>query len=242
MDDFIIDQTNLMRKIRLSYESFKSLGEGATLGVLESRLELLEKNWNKFEGNHREMLSIKLPEDSLRPYFADNLYDISETIFGDVRGQYWEHRNAFDQQDAASQASLISQAPAVVSRKLPVIPIPRFNGEPTAWIAYRDMFTAIVVNSQLSNVEKLMHLRDSLSGDPLFLVKNVSVTDQNFDIAWKKVKNHYNNNRRIIYSHVSTLLDIPSMKSGSAAELKSLFNSTVDAVESLRSLNAPVDH
>ena len=32
------------------------------------------------------------------------------------------------------------------------------------------------------------------------------------------------------------------MKSGCTADLKSLFNSTVDAVESLRSLNAPVDH
>ena len=59
----MIDQTNLMRKMRLSYESFKSLGEGATLGVLESRLELLERNWNKFEGIHREMLSVKVPDD-----------------------------------------------------------------------------------------------------------------------------------------------------------------------------------
>ena len=142
-----------------------------------------------------------MPEDSLHPYFVDNLYDISETDFGDVREQYWEHRNALNQQDVASQVSLITQAPAAVSRKLPIIPIPKYNSEPTLRIEYRDMFTAIVVNSQLYDVEKLMHLRYSLSGDPLFLIKNISVTDQNYYIAWTKVRNHYSNNRRIIYSH-----------------------------------------
>ena len=92
-------------------------------------------------------------------------------------------KNALNQQYVASQVSLISQAPAAVSGKLPIIPIPKFNGEPTLWIAYRDMFTVIVVNSQLSDEEKLMHLRDSFSGGPIFLIKNISVTDQNFNIA-----------------------------------------------------------
>ena len=101
------------------------------------------------------------------------------------------------------------------------------------------MFTAIVVNSQLSDIEKLMHLRDSLSGDPLFLIKNLLITEQNFDIAWTKVRTHYNNNRKIIYSYVNTLLNIPTMKSGPAAVLKLLFSSTVDAVESLKSLKSP---
>ena len=103
------------------------------------------------------------------------------------------------------------------------------------------MFTAIVVNSSLSIVEKLMHRRDSLSGDPLFLIRNWSVTDQNFDIAWTKIKQHYNKNRRIVYSHVSILLDIPPTKSGTSVELKGLFNATVDAVEILKSLDTPVD-
>ena len=59
MDDLIIDQTNLMRKIRNSYESFGTLGDGATSGVLESLLDALEKHWEKFEANYIEMLSIK---------------------------------------------------------------------------------------------------------------------------------------------------------------------------------------
>ena len=119
--------------------------------------------------------------------------------------------------------------------------MPRFDSDLSSWISYRDMFTAIIVNSCLSDVEKLMHLRDSVSGDPLFLIRNLSITEQNFDVAWTKLKLHYNNNRRIVYSHVSTLLDIQSMKSGTAYELKKLFNALVDAVESLKYLDSPVN-
>lgn len=87
-----------------------------------------------------------------------------------------------------------------------------------------------------------MHLRDSLSGDHLFLIKNLPITEQNFKVTWKKIQTHYENSRRIIYSHVSTLLNIRSMKPGTSNELILLFNSTVDAAESLKSLDSPVQH
>ena len=82
-----------MRKIRLSYKSFKTLGEGITLGILESRLAALEKNGEKFEENDREMQSIKEPDDSQREYFTKNLFEMAENAFIDVRGQYWENRS-----------------------------------------------------------------------------------------------------------------------------------------------------
>ena len=52
-----------MRKIRNSYESFRSLGERATLGILKSRLSAMESNWQKFEDNGRQMQAIKKPDD-----------------------------------------------------------------------------------------------------------------------------------------------------------------------------------
>ena len=118
-----------MRKIRNSYESFRSLGEGTTLGILESRLSAMESNWQKFEDNDKQMQAIKKPDDSLREYYIKNFYDLAEDAFIDIRGQYWEHRFMMSQQAEGSQASSISQAPAAISRKLPVIPIPKFNGE-----------------------------------------------------------------------------------------------------------------
>ena len=88
MDDYIITQTNLMRKIRNSYGSFKSLGDGATLGIWESRLNAMENNWQKFEDNDKQMHTIMQPEDELREYFANNFYDLTENAFIDIRGQY----------------------------------------------------------------------------------------------------------------------------------------------------------
>ena len=88
MNDLIIDQTNLMRKIRNSYESFGTLGDGATSGVLESRLATFENHWEKVEANSTEMLSIKEPIDYAREYFVKNLYDLAEGAFIEIRDQY----------------------------------------------------------------------------------------------------------------------------------------------------------
>ena len=63
MDDYIINQTNLMRKIRNSYDSFKSLGDGATLGILESLVSAMESNWQKFKDTVKQMRTIKRPDD-----------------------------------------------------------------------------------------------------------------------------------------------------------------------------------
>ena len=77
---------------------------------------------------------------------------MAESVFIDVGGQYWEHRILLNQKVDESQVSSISLDHADVSRKLPIIPVPRFNGEPSSWIAYRAMSTAIVINSQLTGI------------------------------------------------------------------------------------------
>ena len=80
MDDFILYQTNLMRKIRLSYESFKTLGEGAPLDIFKSCSAALKKNWEKFEKNDEELQSIKQPDASRREYFISNLFEWQKTL------------------------------------------------------------------------------------------------------------------------------------------------------------------
>ena len=242
MDDLILDQTNIARKIKASYNSFKDLGDGATLGILGSRLTVLNDNWQKFENNHKEMLATKTKNDLTREYFANNFFDVIETAYADARGHFWDHKTLLEHGEDETNSHVSNQtAIPILSRKLPTIPVPKFNGEASEWMSSRDMFTAIVVHSQLNDVEKLIHLRDSLSGDSLFLIKNLSISEQNFNVAWNKLLTHYNNNRRIIYGHVTALLNIPCMKAGTAKDLRALFNSTIDVVESLKSLGSPVD-
>ena len=90
------------------------MGEGATIGILESRLSALENNWQKFEDNDKQMHTIMQLNDELRIYYVNNFYDLIENAFIDIRGQYWEHRSMMNQEVAGSRVSSISQTPAAV--------------------------------------------------------------------------------------------------------------------------------
>ena len=70
--------------------------------------------------------------------------------------------------------------------------------------------------------------------------KTIQVLDHNFEIAWKKLDDHYTNKRRLISMYVSHLLGIPSVTSESPSELKSLLNGTVNILSALEQLKRPV--
>jgi len=82
-----------------------------------------------------------------------------------------------------------------------------------------------------------MHfLSSSLTGRALDAIKNVPITADNFDIAWKALVSRYENKRRLIEVHVSSLLNLSSVSRESALELNELRDRATRAIASLRSL------
>ena len=68
-------------------------------------------------------------------------------------------------------------------RKTPIIAVPKFNGNPADSISYLNLFKTMIIDLPISNVKKLAHLKSSLSEDPLFLIKDFSISEDNFDAA-----------------------------------------------------------
>ena len=125
-------------------------------------------------------------------------------------------------------------------RKLPAISIPTFSGVFSDWLEFKDLFSAIVVkDTRISSVEKLQHLKTHVQGEAAELLKTVKVTDANFEVAWKLLEDHYSNTRRLVSAFTQDLLNVPSVKSESAAELKVLLNSTINSLSALTQLNRP---
>lgn len=52
--------------------------------------------------------------------------------------------------------------------RLPRIDIPKFNGTPSDWLSFKDLFSSLILaNPTLSSVEKLQYLKTSLVGQLL---------------------------------------------------------------------------
>ena len=80
-----------------------------------------------------------------------------------------------------------------------------FTGLYTDWICYRNLFQALVLNRDppLPKAAQLYFLQTRVKGEANTLVKSIQLSDANFDVAWKKLLDRYENSRHIIDSYLT---------------------------------------
>ncbi|XP_065087242.1 uncharacterized protein LOC135708976 [Ochlerotatus camptorhynchus] len=107
--------------------------------------------------------------------------------------------------------------------RLPDVKLPVFSGQLDSWLNFHDLFVSLVHSShELSNIQKFYYLRSSLSGDALKLIQTITISADNYQVAWKLLTEHYQNSARLKQSYVDSLFEFPSLKRESATELHSL--------------------
>ncbi|GFY49315.1 DUF1758 domain-containing protein [Trichonephila inaurata madagascariensis] len=90
----------------------------------------------------------------------------------------------FEVKNQSLSQSLVSARSAEV--KLPTLSIHIFSGVTEEWIAFSDRFEAVVSNNKnLTGAQQLQYLKDSLKSDALKIVNSLSITNDNFEVAWK---------------------------------------------------------
>lgn len=104
--------------------------------------------------------------------------------------------------------------------KLPRIEIPKFNGDPSKWLNYRDLFASLVLSSGLSLVEKLQYLKTSLTGTAAHLIQNTTLTAENFHKAWESLLSFYDNPRLQVNTALHSLFNLKPMTRDSSSELE----------------------
>ncbi|XP_078051739.1 uncharacterized protein LOC144477881, partial [Augochlora pura] len=100
---------------------------------------------------------------------------------------------------SASPEPINSPSPSstyAVSVNLPKIDLPRFDGQIETWVTFKDAFhTLIHTQPGLSNIQKLQYLRASLSGRAAAAIQSFSITESNYEAAWKHLSEIYDNKR-----------------------------------------------
>ena len=253
--DAVLRQTNLYDKFKKIFSNFEK-NSNITIGSIQAKLLQLDNYFSDYKKNDIEIKNYKADANKDHPYFSLDEYslDAVEDLYYNLMGQFLElkdeiSRNAslnssqLNDNSHDSNATSNSRTVVISNRRLPPIPIPNFNGDFKEWVPFRDLFQEVVVKSNYSSAEKLTFLKNSLKNEPLLMIKNLSVTEGQFETEiWQKLLNRYNNDKIIIYSHVNNLLNLKPMTIESDAQLRKLINETISSVESLRMLDAPVAH
>lgn len=143
---------------------------------------------------------------------------------------------AANTEPAANQSSSLRQSMGRVESdrkvKRPEIQIPTFEGDYRKWGDFRNVFESIVVNVEaLTNVEKMVYLKQACKKNAADVIKKYEITDKNFQKAWEKLTKRYENRRATINTHLQSLTQLPTAKNEGG--LQKLLDSATDAIESL---------
>ena len=249
MTSIILQQVKLISRIKNAYSKFESESDNVCVSSCRVRMETLKNNWVKFET--QDALLYDHPDYSKlaaeQPYFKDGLFDDTESVYLKNLGLfqlYLDSHPHISLNSTAIDNNLLNfrNTNNEDSERLPRINLPEFSGEYKDWESFRDVFQSSVIDKHnVPDVTKLRHLRTCLKGDAEDLVKSYPITSENFPIIWKKLVDKYENKKRLVNSHMSSIFSIKPMAKSSSAELKRVLVSLNTPLSALKVLKRPVD-
>ncbi|XP_071582567.1 uncharacterized protein [Temnothorax nylanderi] len=125
--------------------------------------------------------------------------------------------------------------------RLPRIEIPKFDGTPSEWLNYKDLFASLVLKQKnLSSVEKLQYLKTSLIDSAAHYIKNTSLTEENFTKTWEALLTRYDNPRLQLNTALRSLVRLKPMTKEVASELELIHTTVIQIHRTLETLQRPM--
>ncbi|KAJ3659063.1 hypothetical protein Zmor_010772 [Zophobas morio] len=110
--------------------------------------------------------------------------------------------------------------------RLPKISLRNFDGDFVQWYPFIQKFnTAIHNNKSLPPVDKFQYLLSCLSGEALNLIKSLTLSGDNYPIAYKILIDRYDDKRKLAAQFFHGIMSIPKLTKESAKALRSVLDS-----------------
>lgn len=120
---------------------------------------------------------------------------------------------------------------------LPTLSIPRFSGKYEDWTSFQDLFMAVVDKSDIPLEKKFQYLKTNVEGEAFDIIKELSITAENYDAAWVILKKQYQNPKFIIGQQISRLVRLPTITNGgNASELKAIIVGSSSCLNALKAM------
>jgi hypothetical protein len=121
---------------------------------------------------------------------------------------------------------------------LPTLELPSFSGQYTEWTALHDTFSSLIENNdQLNGVQKFHYLKSCLKGEAGKVIESLTISNENYKLAWHVLIKRYDNKRLIIQDHVFAIVNAPPIQKSSHDNLRQLFDNFNIHMEALKVQN-----
>lgn len=128
----------------------------------------------------------------------------------------------------------------VTGVKLPTIELPRFDGDLNDWLTFRDSFSSLIHSSpEIPCVQKFQYLRSALRGDALKLIESLTITANNYALAWEALLDRYSNSYLLKKKHLQSLMVHTKVSGKSPVALRNVVEDFQRHVKILNQLGEP---
>lgn len=126
--------------------------------------------------------------------------------------------------------------------KLPKINIEPFDGNYNNWPNFFDLYNSTVHSKpNLADVCKFQILKGLLRGHAAELLEGMNITDDNYKLAYEKLKDRYDKKRQILASMISSFLTQPAAVDGNVVNLRHLTDFSSKTLNSIKSLGTKAE-
>lgn len=243
MQEVLAQQSAAFYSVSRALDNFKKIAKShRTAAKVRSRISTLRDIWTHCTQQHAALINI-CPEDKRRDvsYFENDDYGVHEEIYQtalDYMNERLEELEPVVSHDRTFNLTLPPcESTSFSVNHLPPIKLPPFDGNPDEWESFRDRFQSLISNNkELSDFSRMHFLVASVTGGAREALSGISVTAENFQIAWKALEGRYENKRRLIEIHVAALYNLPKITRESASDLHALCDKTERAISALKNL------
>lgn len=212
--------------------------------LVRRRISELDAAWACCYNSHRELLALADDDDAVQAHLDSTAYDEAREAYLDSLDTLYVIQERIPGTNPPPPEAAPAAPPQPAPVRLPAlerIPLPIFDGNSKDWTNFHDMFTALVVNdAAVTNIHKFYYLKQSLRGNALSLIKNLSVTADTFAAAWELVRKHFQDTQVLTFSYLTRLLKLDAINSSKPDQLESLVVQTREILTSLEALGEPV--
>lgn len=204
------------------------------------RLEQVNRIYKEFLGVQAEIEQLDKPEAfkqhlALRCEFED-AFCVAKGFLLSKADHHAAHA------DSSMNSSFThTQGSSSFHHRLPKIDLPKFNGDESRWISFRDNFISMIhINEDIPLVNKLQYLIQSLEDPARKQFEAVEIQADNYATTWDALLKRYDDKRSLHKTLFRGLYDLPSMERESAHDLSTLVDDFQRHVRGLEKIGEPV--
>lgn len=243
--DALLTKENILRNRldRFIENGRKTAIAKRTQGFFEGKIADLQKLWDDYSAIDLSIneMQIQAKKTDKCDYVEEDHYGKAELRYSEYKGELIEGLRKLSTATAAGPINTTTiQAPAITLHQessLPKITIPKYSGDYDMWRSFHDLFVSLIHNNtKLTAVQKLYHLKSSLTGEAEKLLRHTPITDADYEPAWNKLKERYHNKRILVNHQLKILVNQPKIVSEKSKEIKALIDTTSECLQQLKSL------